>query len=146
MKQWFAKENGRSEAWPARDSLFALEFVRTHGRKWNELGAQLGRTPSSCRNHIQRLQRTSGKAKNVCARCGKPKRAHVCLMDGSIKELTMNSDILPDEPQDFVSPPQLTTERESPTTVQEPLHVFPFPDYDVDDVLTHLAAVPLLPE
>jgi len=132
MTQCFAKENGRAEAWPARDSLAALEFVRTHGRKWNELGAQLGRTPSSCRNHIQRLQR-SGKSKNLCKRCGKPKRAHVCLMDGSIKDFTIDSDILPDKPEDFQAIPQFAAEREFPITVEESLDVFPFPDFDATD-------------
>ena len=78
-------ENARQ--WGPRESLHLLELVETHGNRWREIGARLGRTPSSARNRHARIenqerpiQKRGVRAQpNTCRVCGLPRRGHVCV-------------------------------------------------------------------
>jgi len=82
------KRGGRRpnmKSWSLEEDTAIIDLVRTSGQKWKRITQKLpGRTLSSIRNRWIRLDsarkmRMQGKeSKNICKKCGKPRRGHVC--------------------------------------------------------------------
>lgn len=58
-----------------------MRLTEVHGNQWQEIAKVLGRTASSVRNKVQRIQRGANfkSARQLCKHCGRPRRGHVCL-------------------------------------------------------------------
>ncbi len=69
------------EQWGNEEALELLRLYDEHGNQWQKIGNIIGRTSSSVRNKIQRINRGAKfkPARHLCRHCGKPRRGHVCL-------------------------------------------------------------------
>ena len=78
------------EQWGNEEALELLRLHDEHGNQWQKIGSIIGRTSSSVRNKIQRINRGAkfNPPRHLCRHCGNPRRGHVCL---AIPQLSKNS-------------------------------------------------------
>lgn len=121
------------EVWSNEEALEAVRLMDVHGRAWQKIGAEMGRTASSVRNKMQRIQRgpDPNKKQQFCRHCGKPRRGHVCLMARSTPSPTDSHD----SNESFVlsgqrsTSPMRDTKRQSSYSTQMTMNFFtpPYP-------------------
>ena len=64
-----------------RDEIILMLTLRAEiGNKWERIGAQLRRSPSSVRNKYTRMKRACGNPGRgyMCHKCGMRKKGHIC--------------------------------------------------------------------
>lgn len=113
-----------SKQWEPHEDILILELIKQHGRKWEVLKLSFpGRSTSSIRNRWQRMQKFTLTSKNKCARCGLPKRGHICKVAPSLPPSPVE---LPPSPVELPSPPSLPMPYKFPI-ISSP----PPPDYEL---------------
>jgi len=72
-------------SWTPEEDIILIRAVSDAGPKWSAIQKQVfpGRTIASIRNRHHRIQKgrdalALGMTKNICRKCGAPKRGHVC--------------------------------------------------------------------
>ena len=68
------------DIWSGEDSLRLFQ-LRDAGVTWSEIGRDLDRTASSCRNRMLRIRlgRQKQGVGNTCRACGATRSGHVCM-------------------------------------------------------------------
>ena len=113
-------------AWSVAESVDLETFITSYGNRWEQIAAELNRSPSSCRNRWQRIQKgrqdlMKGNFKQRCRFCGAPRRGHVCFIgELALKPIlnTVYSRPLPPSPISKFRPSTPSTVSSPPTHIQ----------------------------
>ena len=89
--------------WTSSEDHLLLDLLQQYGSRWRKLAAHFpGRGVASIRNRHQRLQQSQRGfvGKNLCSKCGKIRRGHVCAAVLTEDEETDDEDDVHESDQD----------------------------------------------
>ena len=111
------------ENWVAEEDIALMEAVRTYGTRWTVIQKSVlrERTVSSIRNRYMRLK-CPIPGRNICTRCGRVKKSHICITSPTPVPPSMTLDQLdvmkphPHPPVHHPPPPPVTLPNPSSAT------------------------------
>ena len=67
-------------SWNGEETINLLDAIKNFGHSWEKIKNNIlpKRSVSSIRNRYQRINKFTGKTKNICNICGKTKKGHIC--------------------------------------------------------------------